>query len=246
MNWSLSALFPVSIVGLSGFVFLRTWKATRALHRLEPIAIFSLWVGVAGSLLWGLSVVLIVLFDQLLLQLSCHFWQDSSCQLNFSLAPLQPSATQGSWAAVLSLPISIAFVVLLRNSKISDWALREILLQDLESTALGKLAKSSSDVRPSLPIALTLKSGHVIIGYPFSPESFANSSPDVDVLPFASGFRDERHELKLTTNYRWIYKLPRAQQEMFIKSITRNQIVSANLFDESRWLQFRKEKKSAS
>lgn len=240
MSGSLAALFPVSITGISGFVFLRFWVATRSLHRLEPAGLYAFWVGVASLALLFVSVVVILVLDQAWLQFDCRLWSNSSCELKFSISALQPSITQWGWAAALSLPLAAVLVVALHSKSLSERALLNIFLQDLKGTALGRLAIASADRDPSLPIALTLETGHVIIGYPISPESFANSSADVDILPFASGFRDDRHRLHLSTNYRWIYKLSRSKQETFIKAIGRNRIVSANLFDEKKWLAFKK------
>lgn len=243
MNSFLGTVFPLSIVGVSGFVFLRTWLATRALHRLEPVGLYSFWVAAAGLVLWFLCIFLVVLLEQLWVPIDCFLVAQNPCRLTFSPVYLQPSPIQWNIAAILSVPASIVSVVLLGQGSgrvLSRRILGAILLQDLESTALGRVAKACSRQGADFPISLTLDTGHVIIGYPISPESFANSSPDVDVLPFASGYRDDQERLHLTTSYRWIYELSREQQETFTKAITRARIVSANVFDEEKWLRFNK------
>jgi len=55
-------------------------------------------------------------------------------------------------------------------------------------------------------------------------------SSDVDVLPYASGYRKESDlQLELRISYGWIYHLSLDQRQRFVKAVQRERIVSANL-----------------
>jgi len=193
---------------------------------------------VAGFLLLAISVSFLIFIDQLWLQIDCWALASLPCNLKFDISALEPTSNQWQWAAVLSLPAALILIVLLNNMRLTERILRLILVQDLKSTALGRIALESLKKQPSMPIAINLENNHVIIRHPLSLDSFANSSSDVDVLPFASGYRDEKQKLNLRTSYHWIYELPETEQEVFVKAISRSRIVSANLFDEEKWLNF--------
>lgn len=225
----------LAIAGSSGFLLLRFWSATRLLHHLESARLYPLWVGLTGLSLTLLATILVVLVDQALL-LCEAFWAGSEAKLILDWSALLPSQVQWAVGVLLSLLLAVLVVVVFRDSKLADAVRRWILGQDLSNSALGQLAVASIEGR--LPIAITIDTGHVVVGHPVGPESFATNSDDVNVLPYASGYRDEHQKLVLTTNYRWIYGLPKTEVGRFTKVVHRNRIVSANLFDENHYLRF--------
>lgn len=225
----------LAIAGSSGFLLLRFWSATRLLHHFESARLYLLWVGLTGLSLTLLATVLVVFVDQVLLLYEA-IWAGSKVRLILDWSALLPSQVQWTVGVLLSLLLAVLVVVVFREGKLADAVRRWILGQDLSNSALGQLAVSSIEGR--LPMAITIDTGHVVVGHPVGPESFATNSDDVNVLPYASGYRDEHQTLVLTTNYRWIYGLPKTEVGRFTKVVHRDRIVSANLFDENHYLRF--------
>jgi hypothetical protein len=233
----------VASTGFAGFIFLRAWFGTRMLHRLEPGRIYGFWVGTAGFALTLLSLVLILLLEQARIILTHLHQAPEGVRLTLDLRALQPSMVQW-WLTILLSPALATVALGLDRWPFSSRFADGILERDLERSAFGQLAMRALEAEK--PMALTLDTGHVVIGHPTGLQSFASVSSDVDVLPFASGYRSETHDLVLTTSYQWIYGLAEAERRSFVKAIHRDRIVSANLFDQKRFLQFRNQPRSSS
>ena len=130
------------------------------------------------------------------------------------------------WAAVLATSISVVANAMIGRGRAArlaaEWrgSLTECLMQDcIDSRSF---------------VELTLETGKSYVGLVVESGITTPSESDVSIVPIFSGYRDDEHQLQLTTSY--IDAISKAPEEddvpyQFELVLSKSQIVSARRFD---------------
>ena len=195
-----STVFALLVLS-SGYLFLRRWRVTRAsVVRSDGHALYF-------------SVVIAAL--ALVLNAALVRWQITNggwpfALLNEKMASLLMSfATEPKYlvfgeTALWSVLISAIYLVLLNepirrcDSLRIQLYLRLSCLAELEEFLL-------TTNRRNLPVMITLASKKVYVGFSIETPDGREQSNWVRLEPLLSGYRDDQHEFKHTTNYGWLH-----------------------------------------
>ncbi|MGH7556314.1 MAG: hypothetical protein ACREMD_00750 [Gemmatimonadota bacterium] len=137
----------------------------------------------------------------------------------FLLGLILPWALNGFWPAPLS-------------KKVRAHVSRQVIKK--YGSDMERLLYNSID--QVIPVAITLKSHKVYIGWPIWVPRLTTELEDLSLLPAVSGYRDpETKRLELTTRYQGVYETPFLEAHSlsatdFAVIIRLEEIVSANLF----------------
>ncbi len=146
-------------------------------------------------------------------------------------------------AAVYSVPLGAALATLLNLRQPRELALRRSL------SALDAYLRDAQ--LAEVPVAVTLTTGKVYIGYVMQITDPDRPPPAIVLLPVFSGHRDPAGRLTLTTDYLRFYEalsadsdkaaeldLPEDWQSRFEIVLRADQIVSANMFSPTVYSEF--------
>jgi hypothetical protein len=172
---------------LGGFIFIRQWNVTRYYAERSENQRLLLYSAVAGVALLGSALVLSSLAQQSLPGLAA--WWHNHVEFAYS----GPAALSFLLGAFLWIPLNWLSS---RQSQIA-----RIVEQDGDRIEL-LLMKA---MRQEKMISLTLKSGKTYFGRVSASLNPALKIKSMSVFPYRSGYRDERHNLRFTTEYWKIY-----------------------------------------
>lgn len=102
--------------------------------------------------------------------------------------------------ALFSIIMSLSLAHLLNGV---PWIKRKAIRYAIRNDDFEKIVERS--MRKSMPLSVTLSSGKVYIGFAVRSFDPLDERKDLRVLPLLSGYRDDKRDLVLTTNYKKIY-----------------------------------------
>ena len=213
MPWNL-LIIPL----VSGYFFITRSYFFKYKYRLLDRQKLLFESVIAATIFLIISFVLVVLLVPII--------PDEYKEQYYDYRPFPYTGT-AAFSLVLALITSYLPNLFISKDKSIKAAIRE------HGTAFDRLILDA--IESPQQICFTLDNGKVYIGYPKSVSDLVNTGM-VSIFPFYSGYRDDKHDLIITTFYELFYVNlqdddPKNDNIDFIQLIAVNKIISAKRFD---------------